>query len=84
MKAWWSDSLLFFAKSSVWVAMPVVVSLLAGKWLDRHFGTTPWILLTLTAFAFMISIFGIVKMTLDYLKKIEEEKKNGTGKPTDK
>ena len=28
------------------IAVPLVVLVLGGRWLDRHFGTSPWMLLT--------------------------------------
>jgi F0F1-type ATP synthase assembly protein I len=86
-KPWWRDSVLFFVRVSSWVVIPVIISLFLGKALDKKFGTTPWVFVGLTALSFTISIFGLVKESGAYMKKIteasEKNKKHGDTGNTD-
>jgi len=74
-------SLEIFGEVSAWVAGPIIIALIAGKALDRHFETKPWIFLGLTALAFFVSIIGIWRILVKYIKTIEKEikekKENG-------
>jgi F0F1-type ATP synthase assembly protein I len=70
---WWKSGIEIFGRVSTWVVAPIVLALIAGKWLDGYFNTKPWIFLTLTGIAFLFSIFGIVRTVGTYLKKIEKE-----------
>jgi F0F1-type ATP synthase assembly protein I len=71
-KPWWYDSLVIFGRVSTWVTIPIVIALFVGKYLDRTFGTEPWMFLGLTALAFFISIFGILKVIKKYLQTIKD------------
>ncbi len=64
---------MVFGKVTTWVAIPIVMALFLGKYLDRAFGTEPWIFLGLTGLAFFVSIFGILKVIKDYLKTLKDE-----------
>jgi len=83
-QVWWKPAVEIFGQVSSWVVVPVVLSLIIGKYLDGRFGTKPWIFLGLTGVAFFISIFGIVKTVGVYIKDIkkEEKKENGNGNTT--
>jgi len=76
-KSNWAVAIELFTEVSTWVIAPVVLALIFGKILDAHYGTKPWIFLTLTGIAFIISIYGIVRVVGRYMKKIEEENKDG-------
>jgi len=47
--------------------------LFLGRWLDSRYNSKPWFFLGLTAFAFAVSTFGIIKETMIYYKKLEED-----------
>lgn len=64
-----------FLRISGWIAVPLILTLFLGKWLDEKFNTAPWIMLASTGLAFIISMFGIIKNAKDEFKKIEEENK---------
>lgn len=70
---WWKPGITIFVQVSAWIAAPILLALFVGKWLDDKYGTEPWLFLGLTALAFVISSVGIIKVTLDYTKKIEKE-----------
>ncbi len=74
-KPWWEPAVEIFSQVSGWIAGPVVVALILGKYLDGRFDTKPWIFLGLTGFAFLVSTYGIVKVVSRYMKKIVEEDK---------
>jgi F0F1-type ATP synthase assembly protein I len=72
-KVWWRDSLLIFARVSIWIALPVIIALFVGRALDSHFNTKPWLFLASIAVAFFISCFGIVKTMSREVKKMEKK-----------
>lgn len=60
-------------KISSWIAVPIIVSLVLGKFLDKKYNTEPIIFISLTILAFMITIYGIVRFSMSYIKDIEKE-----------
>jgi F0F1-type ATP synthase assembly protein I len=72
-KAWWKPGLMMVSKVSALVAIPIVVALFLGKYLDAKYNTAPWAFLSLTFFAFIISLVSIWKSLLSYMKNLEEE-----------
>ncbi len=80
---WWKPGVEIFGKVSAWVVVPIVVALIAGKWLDGQYGTKPWIFLGLTGIGFLISTFGIVFTIGKYMGQITKETKNKNVKPID-
>jgi hypothetical protein len=79
-KLWWKPALAIFSEVSAWVVVPIILALIAGKYLDEKYQTRPWIFLGLTAFAFLISSFGIVQTIRKYIKKEENGSQNESDK----
>jgi hypothetical protein len=75
-KIWWQPALVMFAKSSAWIAIPVICALFIGKYLDKRYGTDPWIFLILTGIAFLVSMLGIWKILKKYINDIEKHGKS--------
>jgi len=73
---WWQPSLLLFAKLSGWITGPIILGLIVGKWLDRKYGTEPWLFLAAVGLAFFVSTFGIVRDAVREMKRIEKESKD--------
>ena len=71
----WGPAVEIFSEVSTWIAGPIIVALIVGKYLDSRFGTKPWIFLGLTLFAFLMSSFGIVKVVWKYMKEMKKEEK---------
>jgi F0F1-type ATP synthase assembly protein I len=69
----WSLALRTMAQISGWIAFPVIVGLFLGKWLDKKYGTEPWLFLTTIGVCFLISIYGLIINALKEFKKIEAE-----------
>lgn len=61
---------------SGWIAGPIIISLLLGKYLDKKYNSAPWFFIGLTILAFTVSITAIWKVINKYIKTIEEENKN--------
>jgi len=77
-KKWWSEAIQIFARVTGWIAGPIIIALFLGRYLDNKYHSDPWIFLGLTLLAFLISSFSIVKITINYTKKIEQEAKKAT------
>ncbi len=69
----WSLALKVMANISGWIAFPVIIGLFLGRWLDRRFGTEPWLFLATIGACFIVSIYGLVINSLKEFKKIEKE-----------
>jgi 1,4-dihydroxy-2-naphthoate octaprenyltransferase len=70
---WWKPGIVIFTKVSVSIAIPILIALFVGKYLDAKYHTEPWIFLGLTAAAFIISLISIWNNLSDYMKKLEKE-----------
>lgn len=75
-QAWWKPGAVLFVQMSGWIAVPVIIALYVGKYLDTTFGTEPIIFIITIALAFIVSIVGIGKIAVRYVRKIAEESKN--------
>lgn len=76
-ESWWQPALLLFARLSSWVVVPVLLATLLGRWLDRRFDTAPWGLVVIVGFAFIISMYGLVREAGREYGKIEGKGKDG-------
>lgn len=70
---WWQPSLVLFGRLSGWIAGPVILALFVGKWLDKKYSTEPKLFLLCVGVAFFVSTYGIVKDSLEAMKKIDKE-----------
>lgn len=72
----WNLALKVMANISGWIAFPVIIGLFLGQWLDKKFGTAPWLLLGTLAFSFVVSMFGMVITSVKEFTAIEKEAMN--------
>jgi F0F1-type ATP synthase assembly protein I len=72
---WWKPAVEIFSEISTWIAAPIIAALIAGKALDKYYGTAPWMLLILAGIGFLISFFGIVRAVKRFVEKTKEEVK---------
>jgi F0F1-type ATP synthase assembly protein I len=70
----WPTVVRLVAVLSSWIIFPVLIGLFLGQWLDRKYGTAPWLFLTLTGVAFFVSMIGLLISATRELKKIDEAK----------
>jgi len=54
------------------IAVPAVLAAFVGIWLDRQFGTTPWLMFVGLIAAFSSTYLVIKKKATDYAKQFEE------------
>lgn len=69
----WPTVVRLVAILSSWIIFPVLIGLFFGQWLDKKYGTEPWLFLITTGAAFVISMFGLIISATRELKKIEAE-----------
>ena len=72
-KPFWQPALEIAVQVSAWIAGPIIIALFVGRWLDKKYNSEPWLFLACVGLAFLISSYGIVKISLNYIKKIEKE-----------
>jgi len=77
---WWQPGIFLFCRLSGWIGIPVIIGVFVGKWLDRKYGTEPWLFLLTVGAAFILSMFGIMRDALEAMKKIEKEAINKKAK----
>lgn len=51
------------------IAVPLVALALAGRWLDKKLGTSPWLLLAGILVSIAFSSWAVYKKTLDIIGK---------------
>ena len=71
---WWKPGVVIAVKISGSIAVPIVLALYIGKYLDNKYNTEPYIFLGSTLIAFLISIFSIWKNIKSYINNLETEK----------
>ena len=79
-KPWWQAGMVVFAEVTGWIAIPIIIALFLGRYLDEKYDSEPWFYLGLTGAAFVVSSIGIVIIASKYIKQIERENKEKLGK----
>ena len=69
---WWKPGMEIFIQVSGWIVAPIILALVAGKYLDMRYGTKPVIFLTLAGIGFLITSFGIVRIVQKYIKDMKD------------
>jgi len=76
----WAIALRVLVNLSGWIAGPIIIGLIVGKWLDKKYGTEPWLFLATIGVCFLVSMYGLVINALKEFKKIERETKGDNNK----
>ena len=77
---WWKEAAVLFSEISTWIVVPIVLALIAGKWLDTRLNTTPWMFIGLAVLGFAITAFGIVRAVRRYARELKEKENKEKGK----
>ena len=75
-KPWWQAGMVVFTEVTGWIAVPILIALFLGRYLDEKNNSEPWFYLGLTGVAFVVSSIGIVIVASKYIRQIERENKN--------
>jgi F0F1-type ATP synthase assembly protein I len=73
LKPWWQPALIIFAEVTGWIAVPIIIALYLGRYLDEKNNSEPWFFLGLTGAAFIISCTGMVMVAGKYIRQIEKD-----------
>jgi F0F1-type ATP synthase assembly protein I len=73
---WWQPAILMFARLSGWIAIPVLIGAILGRWLDKKYDSEPWLFLVSVGVAFIVSMAGLIRNTMEEYRKIEKENQN--------
>lgn len=69
----WNVALRIMANISGWIAFPVIFGLYLGKWLDKKYGTEPWLFLITIATCFLVSMVGLALNAVKEFKQVEKD-----------
>jgi len=75
LKPYYRDALMAFGRMSGWVATPVVLALVLGKWLDRKYGTAPYLFIAIIGLGFFVSLYGIYRESKRYARQAADTEK---------
>jgi F0F1-type ATP synthase assembly protein I len=64
-----------YATVGLQFALAIVLSVYAGQWLDRRFGTAPWLMLLTLLFGAGGTFYSIYRKLMADLKRDEEARK---------
>jgi F0F1-type ATP synthase assembly protein I len=66
--------------ATAWIVVPALIAAFGGQALDSQFQTKSWIFVSAMGLAFIITVFGIIRMAKEYLKEEGKGKGSGSGK----
>jgi ATP synthase protein I len=74
---------VWYALSLAWqlgysIAIPLVILALLGRFLDKRFGTSPWLLLAGVLLSLVISTFAVYFKTIKILGTADSENKKSS------
>lgn len=72
----WVEPVKIAARLSSWIIFPVIAGFLLGSYLDNKYDSSPKWFLIVIGVSFFISMFGLVKNTIEEYKKIENNNKD--------
>jgi len=72
----WVGPVKIAARLSSWIIFPVIAGFLLGSYLDKKYDSSPKWFLIVIGVSFVISMFGLVKNTIEEYKKIENNNKD--------
>ena len=75
-QTWWQPAIVIFARFSAWILLPLLVGVPLGQWLDKKYGSEPWLFLAAVGASFLVSTVGLVVSAIKEFKEIGEELEN--------
>lgn len=69
----WAVALKVMARLTCWIAFPVIIGSFLGEWLDKRYGTEPWLFLATIGVSFLVSMYGLIINAMKEFKKVEKD-----------
>jgi F0F1-type ATP synthase assembly protein I len=69
MDTWWQKGLQLFLRLNSWIVFPIIIAIVVGKYLDKIFGTSPWLISISIVIAFVISMIMLTRIGLKEMDK---------------
>ncbi len=74
-QAWWVPHIMLFFRLSVWIVVPLLISLFIGDWIVKKYNYASYVLIIFTGVGFLVSMVGIaINATREYNKIIKDSK----------
>ena len=71
---WWLPAMYIFFRAAAWIAGPVIIALYIGRSLEDKYGSGSHLILISVALAFIVTMIGLVKITLAEFRKMDNKK----------
>lgn len=68
---WRTQGLALFFRLQILIVMPMLIAIFIGKWLDKKYDSEPWLFLVSVVLAFIISMIGLIRNSINEMKKIK-------------
>jgi F0F1-type ATP synthase assembly protein I len=75
-----SIGMYLFTRLTLWLVIPILLAVFAGKYLDKKYDTEPWLFLACVGVAFIFTNIGIIKETFKVMRIIDKESSNNSNK----
>ena len=72
-KYWWKPVMFFYAKTTSWIILPLVLATLVGKYVGRSVGSQSLFFIFIMI-GFLITCLGIYREIKQYKKSLDKEK----------
>jgi len=71
-KNWWRPVLFFYVKTTSWIIFPLILAMLAGKYVSSSFGSQT-LFFVFVMLGFGITCFGVYREIKQYKKSLEKK-----------
>jgi len=71
-EAWWKPVMIFYAKTTSWIIFPMILALLAGRYVSRSVGSQVLFFIFIMA-GFLVTCLGIYREIKDYKKGLDKK-----------
>jgi ATP synthase protein I len=83
MRQGWGGSLALITQLGVTVVVSILVGLVAGLWIDAHFGTSPWGVLVFSLIGILAGSAGVYRLIVTSIDEAVAERKRPSDDSSD-
>jgi len=69
--SWWKPIALFYAKTTSWIIIPLILAFWGGQYVGKSFGSQS-LFFVCVVFGFLITCFGIYREIKNYKKNLDK------------